>query len=654
MSARSRFAAVLVGLAPSGAAAAWGQAPPVSLSSPRGEVGADFEGWRAAYPLSPSRSLLTFREWVELRLTGAVVDPRLLSFALSLRPVQTQLDWSGPAQLADGRGDRTDFGAGVNVLAGGPVSMSGAVRRFSGTTPATLGSTLDYRQAERNARLHWRNQYLPLALSVEDRSFMEIHRLPTQPEVVRLEARARALRVEAENRKTTVLLERYAYEDRLGGLDFTNARASLNHRARWGKGSSLRSALLLSRRTGTSSYERLSWEEGAHLEHTRRVGSDYRFGLLRVETPFGTSRSRVGDAAVTAQLLPALTVGIGGRAQSVRYTTGRQQYDRLGPQAHYATALPHGGRLTAGASVAVERVRQQPGPDGRVPVVNERHVIDATTRFRLDNPNVDRSSVVVANAGETQIYQESLDYGLSDLGPFLEVVILPGGRIAVGDTVLVDYAFLVVPASRVGALAASYDASVQLAGVELYHRRVRRQQQGATLEVATGSSAGIGSVVDLGDRDERTTGVRLRRETPVGIVDIGGERTQLASGEFEFTSTRIQSGLTVAARPGLRAMLRAAWSATEDGGIRSELGSVGSSAEWTPGRALQVRGELAAWWWREYGGQRGLRQRFLGGGADVAWRVRLISVEARYDRDVWKETFARIQNRVSLRVARSF
>jgi hypothetical protein len=654
VSARPLIAVLLVGLAQSRVAAAWGQAPPIAISLPTGEVGADFEGWRAAYPLSPRRSLLTFREWVELRLAGALADPGLLSFRLALRPMQTQLDWSGPAELAAGRGDRIDFSAGVHALAGGPVSLSGAMRRSSGTTPAALGSTVDYGQTERSGRLDWRNRYFPIALSVEDRSFVEIFRLATQPEAVRLDARARTLRLEAENRKTTLLLERYGYDDRAGGLEFTSARASLNHRARWGKRSSLRSALLYNRRTGASSYERVSWDEGAHLQHTWRVWSDYRFGLLRIETPLGTSRGRVGDVAITAQLHPLLALGVGGRAQSIDYTAGRQRYYRLAPEARHTTALPYRGRLTAGASVAFERVRQEPGPDGRLAVVNEGHVIDATTRFQLDNPNADRASVVVANAGETLIYQESLDYRLSEFGPFLEVVVLPGGRIAVGDTVLVDYLFSVLPTARVGALTAAYDASVQMGGVELYHRRVRRNQRGATPEVATGSPGTIGAVVNLGDRDERTTGVRLRRETWVGTVDIGGERMQLRSGGFAFTSTRIQGGLSVPARRDLRGALRATWSATEDGGIRSELGSVGSSAEWTPAPALRVRAELGAWWWRERGTQRGLRQRFLGGDVEAAWRIRLVNVEARYERGVWKETFANMQNRVSLRLTRTF
>ncbi len=654
MSARPLVAAVLVGLAQSGAAAAWAQAAPISISRPTGEVGADFEGWRATYPLSPRRSLLTFREWLDLRMAGALVDPELLSFRLTLRPMQTQLDWSGPAELAAGHGDRIDFSAGVLALAGRPVSLSGAVRRYSGTTPAALGSTLDYGQTERNARLDWRNRYLPVAFSVEGRSSMEVFRLATQPEVVRLDARARTLRLEADNRKTTVLFERYVYDDRAGGLDFTSARASLNHRARWGKGSSLRSALLYSRRTGTASYDRVSWDEGAHLQHTGRVWSDYRFGVLRIETPLGTNRNRVGDVAVTAQVHPRLALGVQGRAQSIAYTAGRQRYYRLAPEARHTAALPYGGRLRAGASVAFERVRQEPGPDGRLPVVNEGHVIDATNRFQLDNPNADRASVVVANAGQTLIYQENLDYQLSEFGPFLEVVVLPAGRIAVGDTVLVDYVFLVFPTASIGAVAAAYDASVQVAGVELYHRRVRRNQQGATPEVAAGSAGAIGVVVNLGDRDERTTGVRLRRDTRVGVVDLGGERMQLQSGGFEFTNTRIQGTLSVPARAGLRGALRATWSATEDGGIRSELGSVGSSAEWTPVAALRVRAQLGAWWWREHGAQRGLRQRFLGGDLEAAWRIRLVDVEARYERGGWKETFANMQSRVSLRLTRSF
>ena len=623
----------------------------ITIRDVSGEIGTGFDGSWISFPGgSETTKRTTFREWVTLQVVGDILDPRFLGFNVMVRPTLLQLDWSGPITLLDGDGDRFDLNAGIRLLPSRPVSLSGGVFRSSGTIPGAFGRETDFETTEWRGDLALRIRYLPIQVSFRDRSVNEIQRSPAQPRSVRQDADVQSVSVLAQNSKTRLFWERTEYDDRAGGDDFTTHTATLDHQLRWGKGSRLASALRYIDRSGIGAYEQISWEESAHLQHTWSVESDYRYGQIRQEVPGNTIRGKFGDVGFTVRPLPRLELGAEFHGQSNRFADGKQTYYRWGPRASYRTTLPGHATLALGTSLGFERVRQD-ATNGRIPVVNERHVIDASGRFLLDNADVEVGSVALTDASETLVYQSGFDYQLLVNASLIEVLVLPAGRIAAGDTVLVDYTFLIFPEGRTDALLGQYSASLGLGPVSLYHRRTVREEDARDISRPGGVGTGAASIFNIADRDDMTTGVRVRQDSRGWAVELMAERGKLESNEFEFLSTRVRGMVAVPLRRNLRGTIGGDWSSSESGSFTREVWTANSTIEWLPTEPLRLRSTLTAWKWTETGGN---RQAFVGGTLEANWRIRLATVELRYDHNVWQESFENTVNRLFVRLVRSF
>ncbi|MCB0313453.1 MAG: hypothetical protein KDH84_09350, partial [Calditrichaeota bacterium] len=103
----------------------------------------------------------------------------------------------------------------------------------------------------------------------------------------------------------------------------------------------------------------------------------------------------------------------------------------------YRKAIP-GGLL----NLSYEWRRRNEQRDGQLLTLN---IVDERLRLKdgevalLANPLVDPGSVVLSDETQTVIYVENIDYVLISRGDFLEVQRIPGGQIADGATVYIDY-----------------------------------------------------------------------------------------------------------------------------------------------------------------------------------------------------------------------
>ncbi len=99
-----------------------------------------------------------------------------------------------------------------------------------------------------------------------------------------------------------------------------------------------------------------------------------------------------------------------------------------------------------------------------VPVFDEIHVLTTGGITLLNNENVDLASVVVTNADGSRVYRVGLDYTLELIETSVRISRIPLGAIADGDTVLVDYIFLSVPAFDDAVTSQSYGGGFHLWG----------------------------------------------------------------------------------------------------------------------------------------------------------------------------------------------
>lgn len=612
----------------------------IMVRRPAGEVGVDFDGSWIDFPAVPGTIRRTLQEWLQLRLSGAVRHPRLLSFDVGLRPMRTQTSWTGVPESPGGGIDGFGGSVAVKALTGAPVSLSARGFRSTENNRGRFGVETDLDLTEWGGRLTYRNPYMPLDLDYSSRS-RDMTWRPAPQQVIRQDETIRTLRFTARSSKTHAFLERLSFDDRLGERDFTTYRAILDHLLRWGKRSNLSSSLRYYDRVGTAAQERVSWSQLVHLQHTWKLASDYNYQILSQRTGRDVTHGLSGQVSTTYLVLPNLSVGAEWFGQSTQFSAGRQSFYRARPRLSYSRGLPLGARFQGSLSVGYEWQSQEPGEDGFVPVINERHVVEPSGKFTLGEGHADAASVTVTSTDETTVFEAGFDYRIVEAEPFLEILVLPGGRIQVGDTVLVDYRFQIVPAASTNALVTEYDTYIQLGGLRLYHRRSVRDE-------LNGTEPGLLPV--LASYEDMKTGIGFTLSTSVGTVDLLGEHRLRQSSGFDFTSYLVRGGFTFAPRRNLRGRIGASTNIRRGGDLPFNMVSAESSLDWRADRSLRLHAGLTAWAWSEDG----LRERFIGGGLGAEWQVGLTTLRLRYDRLSWEDGFDRSEDRLLLRAVRSF
>lgn len=613
----------------------------VRLYRPIGEVGLTFDGFSTAYGSTDDWARQVFREWLHVRLAGDVLHPRLFNFALGFGPNLVQERWTGGLESPTAGGGRLNLDAAANFLSGAPLSLSFSGFRWTGSSPGRLGAKIDEDRSGFGLRVVYDNTFLPMQLTYSDKSRDVTWRPLAQPSFGVAET-IRSLRLTARNSKTTVWLERAAFSDRLGDRDFTSYQANLQHQMRWGKRSRLLSSAQYLDRSGIFANSRLSWSQRIHLQHTWTLASDYDYRIFSLENTGGRNSGWTGSATVTYQARPDLVFAANGQGTASRFTGGEQSFYRVQPRVSYVAALPHGASLRAGLAIGYEWRNRQPTADGWLDVVDERHVVDDTRRFYLREPFIDETSVVVTSADETTLYQVDFDYRLVEAGAQLELFALPGGRLAVGDTLSIDYRHQIVPETDANAVIADFSLALRWHSLNLYHRRSLRDQQ---------SGHDSGSTFGLVNFDYMTTGIAVSLEVPGGILNLSGEHNRRQSDLFDITSYALRSAYSVLLRTDLRGTLEAHTVLRRDGDLTFSQTTANLSADWTVSRRLRLWGSLIGWVWSE---DIGRNEELLGGRLGTEYLLGLTSIRLRYERFSWWDGLDRTENRFMLGVARSF
>jgi len=301
--------------------------------------------------------------------------------------------------------------------------------------------------------------------------------------------------------------------------------------------------------------------------------------------------------------------------------------------------LPLNGHLSANAVVGYEWHRQQPSVSGRVPVVNEGHVVDAAGRFTLLEAFADPATVVVTTADETLTLDRNFDYGIVEAGELVEIVILPTGRVQEGDTLLVDYWFELLPGERANVFVSELGVRVSMAGVTAFVQRSFRGGPGdASIE---------NLILEL---KQLNTGLEVVERFGPAQVNLRGAYQKRQLDGIQYDSYDARGTFTVVAARPLRFSLGGSASTGSGSGDRANIYSGDAGVQWIPSGALRVR--LQGTWWRWIQGTR--RTSLVGVGAEVNWRLGLMEVRASYDRNSWREGLPRVESRVTAYAVRRF
>jgi len=165
----------------------------------------------------------------------------------------------------------------------------------------------------------------------------------------------------------------------------------------------------------------------------------------------------------------------------------------------------------------------------RQQVFDEQLVLSSTAVVLPSNPNVDTTTVVLTNATGTVTYTEGLDYNLIPRGNRTEVVRIPGGQIADGQTVLIDYEFVTPADSEFETVTDNFLGEITpLPGWRFYGRYIQSIQ--SLVEGQDGSG--------LEDRKTTVLGTDYQRKG----VSLYGEYSDVDSTSGPYTQYRVGAG----------------------------------------------------------------------------------------------------------------
>ncbi|MBI3885735.1 MAG: hypothetical protein HY302_08425 [Opitutae bacterium] len=308
----------------------------------------------------------------------------------------------------------------------------------------------------------------------------------------------------------------------------TSQSANLLDRLAWGTDdwATLNSTALFNRLSSTTSKTRsLTLQENLALavRPDVTVQGHYAFGDHGSEVV--ASRSHEGRASVRHQLYESLTstLAVQGATSTVRGGGATLAADRVGVtvEESYTKRLPAEGRLSLSASWRGDQQR-------RTTTGERLFVSDEVLTLTDRRPSFLLQPGVVAVGQVTDVlgvaFAETLDYVLVVQGALTEIRRVPGGRIADGGQVLVDYTAAVPPSDRFATVMQFYQVRLDLFDglVGLYGRLNLTDNRG-------------GKSVVLQNLAGQVVGAEIRWRW----LQAGVEHERLDSNLSPFRSTRV-------------------------------------------------------------------------------------------------------------------
>lgn len=337
------------------------------------------------------------------------------------------------------------------------------------------------------------------------------------------------------------------------------------------------------------------------------------------ETPLTNSSS--GDLSVRHLLWGSLETTVGAHrldetsrlddeeTGALRRTGGRVRLD-------YRRRL-QGGTLQL--ATGVDRSRQErTGRETERAVANEEHVLPELAEIRLEHPGVVAGSVIVTDASGFVVYDEGLDYRVTEAAGFIFLARTPTGSIAADERIRVDYRYTLSPDLTFDAhtwnLSARFDAR------RSWSVWIRRRNTDETR---------VSGTADAGLRDEtRTAGGGLLRRGPVTVSE---EYENLQVADTRFRTNRLQLNARFLPGGRWRTALAAGhtWSRTEWPRRTQRYLTLGARAAWTSVRGATA--SLESWFrWNDHEGEPGTPDDGLYGGRfryEQRWRSLVLDAQ---------------------------
>ncbi len=618
---------------------AWGQSP-IHRVSGGGELTLDLDRYRLGIADSLGWQRANIRSTLRIPIAGELLHENLARYTLNLRPTVRWLrsDSGGTSLSRVSRELGYDGLARFLSITRFPIAVQAS--RLAGSAQGDFGEHQDFDERYRGTDLTVFNAMLPLSVSLSEREFRDnwypaLHQSP----LLRREQSSVA-RVAARNTKTSVLLEQSSFADVRTGVKLHISAQSFSHVLRWGNASYLTSTGNWNEFSGPSGYRRQNWSQRARIQHAKSVFSNTSYLLYSLGSERVTNRGRAESTHLLVQANRSFQFGLRASRSVVDFGAGNASMVSVGPTIAFERSIGRYLRLMGNAAVYRDW-HQRHLTDRTAYIIDEPHMIDSSRRILLRRASVDISSFELLGANRATRYSRGADYQLFVTDAATEVIIIPGARISVGDTVRLTYAFLLPARQPAAGVSADYGASIVSGPLILYHRRTKLGAQSPAAVDFLGASS-----------DENSTGVSLSWQRQMLRVDLSAEERRRQASGVTYWAQEERGSIAARVSNSTQALLAVSLNKSTAGRFRADAASLTGGVTWWAFPSLRFNAELRGWSWRPSDAS---SESLLGGSIGAETHVGLTDMALRIE--VFARDFGGVpgrESRVVTRVVRRY
>lgn len=521
-----------------------------------------------------------FREVFAMEGRGFVYHPRFLVFHLDgeveLQQLDETSDNGGTSTTLESSSVFRGYGADLRFFAKHPYGVDLFARRHTGTSDSAFTAQQETVSDLAGIRISLRKGRIP--------SFFNLQRTTTRQggtfplDESRTEARYQA---DYHGARSTA---RFLYTFDENDSSFAT-EALQTHRVELSAGDQLdpdRAGFTsfsagASRQTGLFLFQEEHMTASFGWNFTPRLRSSLQ-GVARRQSSPG---SRVADVQSAFSLVHQLYESL---ETSFDFHVDHQHINDDGrdDEVSGGLALAYRKRVP-GASVSlnlggVRTLNREEGLGGRGLVIDERHTFQVDGVIFLDEASVLPETVVVTDTTGNVPFIEGEDYRVETVGGWTRLALVPGGRLGVGSTVLVDYDFHAQPdvtfVSESWNVGASYGFNW---GLAIYGSRSH-----SSAHVQSGAANGLRFQSSTGT----SVGARLTRG--ISTSEASYEKLENPSAPYD----RVQARQTITLRPlrTLSVAMAASWARTTYPELEESFAGTTAMAraEWRPRRFVRL------------------------------------------------------------------
>ncbi len=361
-----------------------------------------------------------------------------------------------------------------------------------------------------------------------------------------------------DHHKISFDYERQSVSERPFDLDYDADELNLTHDLKFGAQHQhrLRSELHYLDQRGTIDIERRRWREDLRLEHSETLESRYEFEMLdrtragrTSDVPEVEERSLRFAGSLRHKLFESQTLQLRGFVRKQKFKPDLE-ITRLGGQAllnYHKTN--RWGLLRANYGFRADR-NESRGGERSTEIIDESHAFRDPAPVTLTNANIVITSITLRAEDGVTFFRRGEDYTVRSIGNVVEILRVPTGRIADGQTVLTGYLFTVGGDFDLDTVR--HNLSIQQEfdfGLMPYYRF---EWQDQTLE----PNDATGAIAE--DIEAHTLGVEFRKSA----LSLFAEYEDRDSTINPFRSSRLGASYTYRFRSGAQSSMNARWTDT--------------------------------------------------------------------------------------------